>query len=153
MESQDLIKTARRLTKVNRGRPMQASLRRAISTAYYAVFHSLARIAADLIVGADRNEAWHQAHRALEHGSAKNACLNQGAMLKFPLEIQEFAFAFATLQDARQRADYSLEDRYSQVDANTAIKMAHDAIGALKKAGTKDRRRFVAHVLFKRRAS
>ena len=55
---------------------MQASLRRAISTAYYAVFHSLARIAADLIVGTDRNEAWHQAHRALEHGSAKNACLN-----------------------------------------------------------------------------
>ena len=50
---------------------MQASLRRAISTAYYAVFHSLARIAADLIVGTDRNEAWHQAHRALEHGSAK----------------------------------------------------------------------------------
>ena len=74
-------------------------------------------------------------------------------MLKFPPEIQEFAFAFATLQTARQRADYSLEDRYSQVDANTAIKMAHDAIGALKKAQTKDRRRFVAHVLFKRRAS
>ena len=153
MESQDLIKTARRLTKVNRGRPMQASLRRAISTAYYAVFHSLARIAADLIVGTDRNEAWHQAHRALEHGSAKNACLNHKAMLKFPPEIREFAYTFTTLQDARQRADYSLEDRYSQFDANAAINVAHDAIGALKKVGTKDRRRFVAHVLFKRRAS
>ena len=153
MESQDLIKTARRLTKVNRGRPMQASLRRAISTAYYAVFHLLARIAADLIVGTDRNEAWHQAHRALEHGSAKNACLNQEAMLKFPPEIQDFALAFAILQTARQRADYSLEDRYSQLDANAAINLAHNAIGALKKVGTKDRRRFVAHVLFKRRTS
>ena len=61
-------------------------------------------------------------------------------MLKFPLEIREFAFAFATLQTARQRADYSLKDRYSQFDANAAIKMAHDAIGALKKVGTKDRR-------------
>ena len=95
----------------------------------------------------------HQASRAIGRGSAENACLNQGAMLKFPLEIQEFAFAFATLQDARQRADYSLEDRYSQLDANAAINLAHNAIGALKKAGTKDRRRFVAHVLFKRRAS
>ena len=132
---------------------MQASLRRAISTAYYAVFHSLARTAADLIVGTDRNEAWHQAHRALEHGSAKNACLNQRAMLKFPPEIQEFAYAFAILQTARQRADYSLEDRYSQLDANAAINIANNAIRALYKVGTKDRRRFVAHVLFKRRAS
>ena len=74
-------------------------------------------------------------------------------MLKFPPEIQDFALAFAILQTARQRADYSLEDRYSQVDANTAINLAHNAIGALKKAGTKDRRRFVALAMFKRRAS
>ena len=74
-------------------------------------------------------------------------------MLKFPPEIREFAFAFTTLQTARQRADYSLEDRHCQLEANAAINVAHDAIGALKKAGTKDRRRFVAHVLFKRRAS
>lgn len=130
---------------------MQANLRRAISTAYYAVFHSLARTAADLIVGTDRNEAWHQAHRALEHGSAKKACLNQEAMLKFPSEIQEFADAFATLQAARQRADYSLEDRYSKLDAQAATDRAHGAIGSLKAVGIKDRRRFVAHVLFRRR--
>ena len=132
---------------------MQANLRRAISTAYYAVFHSLARTAADLIVGTDRNEAWHQAHRALEHGNAKNACLNQEAMLKFPSEIRDFADAFAILQAARQRADYSLEDRYSKLDAQAAIDAAHNAIRSLMKVGTKDRRRFVAHVLFKRRPS
>ena len=153
MESQDLIKTAHRLTKVDRGRPMQANLRRAISTAYYAVFHSLARMAADLIVGTDRNEAWHQAYRALEHGSAKKACLNQEAMLKFPSEIREFAYAFAILQTARHKADYSLEDRYYKLDASAAINRAHDAIRSIKKVGTKDRRRFVAHVLFKRRLS
>ncbi len=133
---------------------MQANLRRTISTAYYAVFHSLARMIADLIVGSkvkDRDEAWHQAYRALEHGKAKNARLNQEAMLKFPSEIREFADTFAVLQAARQRADYSLEDRYSKVDANAAIDAAHDAIRLLKKVGAKDRRRFVAHVLFKRR--
>ena len=130
---------------------MQANLRRAVSTAYYAVFHSLARMAADLIVGTDRNDAWHQAYRALEHGSAKNACRNREAMRKFPSEIRKFADAFAVLQATRQRADYSLEDRYSKVDANAAIDAAHDAIRLLKKVGAKDRRRFVAHVLFKRR--
>lgn len=134
---------------------MQANLRRAISTAYYAVFHSLARMAADLIVGKerDRSEAWHQAYRALEHGNTKTACLNQGAMSKFPSEIREFADTFAVLQAVRQRADYSLEDRYSKVDANAAIDAAHDAIRLLKKVGAKDRRRFVTHVLFKRRSS
>ena len=153
MESQDLIRTARRLTKVDRGRPMQANLRRAISTAYYAVFHSLAHMAADLTFGTDRNEAWHQAYRALEHGSAKKACLNQEAMLKFPSEIQEFAYAFTILQAARHKADYSLEDRYYKRSAQAAIDTAHDAIKLLEKVETKDRRRFVAHVLFKRRPS
>ena len=89
----------------------------------------------------------------LSEKRSKSACQNQEAMLKFPSEIQEFAYAFATLQEARQRADYSLEDRYHQFDADAAITRARDAIRSLKKVGTKDRRRFVAHVLFKRRAS
>ena len=95
----------------------------------------------------------HQASRAVGRGSQNNAFRNQKGGAIFSTEIQEFAYAFTILQAARQRADYSLEDRYSQFDANAAIKMAHDAIGALKKVGTKDCCRFVAHALFKRRAS
>ena len=95
----------------------------------------------------------HQACLAVGLGSQNNAFRNQKGGAIFSTEIREFAYAFAILQAARQRADYSLEDRYSQLDANAAINVAHDAIGALKKVGTKDRRRFVAHALFKRRAS
>ena len=37
----DLLEQAKHLTGRERGRPKQASLRRAVSTAYYALFHLL----------------------------------------------------------------------------------------------------------------
>ena len=40
-------------------------------TAYYAVPHSLARAAADLLIGRNRSAVWYRAYRALEHGSAR----------------------------------------------------------------------------------
>ena len=76
MNSRDLIETAHRLTELSPRRPSQANLRRALSTAYYAVFHCLAATAADALMGKGRNDAWHQTYRALEHGSARRACDN-----------------------------------------------------------------------------
>ena len=69
MNSRDLIGTARGLTMLDPRRPTQANLRRAVSTAYYAVFHSLARTTADLLLGRKHDDAWHHMYRALEHGS------------------------------------------------------------------------------------
>ena len=74
MHSADLIETARAITETGRGRPNQARLRRAVSTAYYAMFHTLAASAADLFIGQRRDPAWHRTYRALEHGRAKHAC-------------------------------------------------------------------------------
>ena len=49
MNPQDLISGARLLAQGNgrRGRPRQADLCRAVSTAYYALFHTLAGCGAD----------------------------------------------------------------------------------------------------------
>jgi hypothetical protein len=61
--SHDLIATARRLAKASPKRPRQSDLKRGVSTAYYALFHALARDCADLLVGAGeaRNDpAWHK---------------------------------------------------------------------------------------------
>ena len=77
MTPRDLIATARGLAEGDPRRPSQANLRRAVSTAYYAMFHCLAGTAADLLIGGSRSEAWHQVYRALEHGSAKGACRNR----------------------------------------------------------------------------
>ena len=51
MKARDLITTARSLTELDPRQPTQANLRRAVSTAYYAVFHLLAHTAADLLIG------------------------------------------------------------------------------------------------------
>lgn len=79
MKPDDFIKTARALVnQEGSGRPRETDLRRAVSTAYYALLHCVAAAGADLLVGgkqADRSErAWRQAYRALNHGRAKSRC-------------------------------------------------------------------------------
>ena len=67
MKSRDLIETARSLTEISLRRPSQANLRRAVSTAYYAMFHCLAGCAANLIIGRARKPAWHQTSHISPH--------------------------------------------------------------------------------------
>ena len=152
MNSRDLIATARGLVGIGRRRPSQASLRRAVSTAYYAMFHCLAGTAADLLIGRHRSPAWHRVYRALDHGSTRNACQDRLAMREFPLEIQEFASSFVALQGARQRADYAFEGRYDRPDVLAAIDRAETAIEKIGQVDARHRRSFAAHVLFKRRS-
>ena len=151
MNSRDLIETARSLAKISPRRPSQANLRRAVSTAYYAVFHCLAATVADTLMGKGRNEAWHQAYRALEHASAKKACRNMRALRAFPPEVQDFAETFVALQESRHQADYALDVRYHKPDVLAGIDAAETAIAWLEGVDIRHRRRFAAHVLFKRR--
>ena len=151
VNSRDLIEAARGLTELSRRRPAQANLRRAVSTAYYAMFHRLARVAADSLVGRRRNEAWHQVYRALEHGSARKACGNKQAMSRFAYQIQGFAETFVTLQHLRHKADYALEARYEKLVVLAAINEAEDAIAQLEQADKQQLRTFAVHVLFRRR--
>jgi uncharacterized protein (UPF0332 family) len=63
----DLIAQARRLAKATASRPKQVDLRRAISSAYYACFHALAKSCADSLIGTKNvgnQAAWAQAYRA-----------------------------------------------------------------------------------------
>ena len=150
----DLIKTARGLTKLSPRRPTQANLRRAVSTAYYAMFHCLASSAANLLVGGSRGAAWHQVYRTLEHGKTKNACQRHRAMRVFPAGIQDFAKAFVRLQTERHRADYALEgSRYYKSDVVVEIDAAERAIDQFERAAIDARRGFVVHVLFRQQPS
>ena len=151
MVSRDLIEAARSMTESGRGHPTQARLRRAVSTAYYAMFHCLAGCAANLIIGRARKPAWHQTYRALEHGKARNACEDKGAMAAFPQEVRHFAKTFLILQKARQQADYALDGQYGKLDVLAAIDRAERSIARFEQTDVQHRRAFVAHVLFKRR--
>ena len=152
VNSRDLLETARRLAQPGAALPTQADLRRAVSTAYYALFHCLAAAAADLLTGSSsRGPEWHQVYRALEHGKAKRACRQQRALRAFPMEIRRFAEMFVDLQEARHEADYALEGQYLKQDVLAIIGTAEDAINEFEQAGVRHRRGFAVHVLFKRR--
>ena len=151
MDPRDLMETARRLTESGISQPTQADLRRAVSPAYYALFHCLATAAADLLTGSERSPEWHQVYRALEHGKAKRACQQQRAMRAFPMEIRSFAKAFVELQDARHEADYALDGQYLKPDVLAIITRAEEAIDRFEQADVRHRRSFAVHVLFKRR--
>ena len=102
MNQRDLIRISRQLASGvvggSQGRPRQTELCRAVSAAYYALFHALALSGANALVGSSRGsrgqEAWRRVYRALEHGHARNQCNNQAVMRAFPPEIQRFGRVF-----------------------------------------------------------
>jgi uncharacterized protein (UPF0332 family) len=148
-----VIVTARKLANSGPKKPRQADLKRAISTAYYALFHAVAKDAADMLVGIGSNRpdrAWSQVFRALQHGDAKSAC-EAVRNLDFPDTIKSCADAFVALQQKRHDADYDPDHRVSRADALDAIQLAEDAIRDLKASPRKDRRAFAVQLLMKKR--
>jgi hypothetical protein len=68
--AEDLLRQADHLATYEGLNPSQASLRRAVSTAYYAVFHLLAEAAARRWSGAP--EAQTGVERGFQHGAMKS---------------------------------------------------------------------------------
>ncbi len=158
MNSRDLTRIAKHLASgsigVGRGRPRQTELCRAVSTAYYALFHALALCCADSLVGATPSgrsqRAWRQAYRALEHGLAKNRC-SSGSLGRFPPEIQDFGRLFVTMQRERHIADYDPDAAFSRGDVLSLIDETENVIIRFEEADGRDRRAFAVFVLFRLR--
>ncbi|NJO37132.1 MAG: hypothetical protein HC871_05300 [Rhizobiales bacterium] len=156
LKPRDLIATARDLIVVTgRRKPRQSNLHRATSTAYYAMFHTLARSAADLMIGGTKASrsagAWKQAYRALDHGTIKSACGRSDALAKFPKAIQDFANTFVALQEKRHTADYDPDARALKSEVALDIALAARAITDFEATPAKDRRAFAAFIIFKTR--
>ena len=158
LNSLNLIETALDLATLTprRAGQAEANFRRALSTAYYAMFHCLANDAANLFIGKKRSPAWHRVQRAPEHGKIRAACEKKKSMagFGFPQEIHYFAEIFVELQKMRQRADYALDDNpeaYYKTRVLWFITSAASAIEQFEHADVQHRRDFVAYVLFKPR--
>ena len=152
VSQRDLLAAARELAGIPGGPPpSQASLRRAVSTTYYALFHCMAENCADMLVGTPSSgasrPAWQQAYRALQHGTAKTRCNNQGMVQRFPPEIQEFAGQFVYLQGKRELADYDPAESFDQSAVINDIDLAESAIAQFQQAPERDRRAFAVYVL------
>lgn len=159
MNPRDLIRIARQLASGavggSRGRPRQTELRRAVSAAYYALFHTLALSGANALAGSsstNRNQpAWRQAYRALEHGHARNQCLNRPAMNMFTAEIRNFGQLFVFLQSQRHSADYDPYARFSRANVMGLIEATGEAMTRFENAAAADRRSFAIHILLRLR--
>lgn len=156
MKPTDLIATARRtLGSSGTRRPRQTDLKRAMSTAYYAVFHQLCWTVADTFIGgqnADRStRAWRQAYRSLDHGFAKGQCRNTQMIGLFPRAIQDLANAFVELQIERHAADYDPLHRLVRSEVKAEIDRAEQVIKDFGKEPIKHRRAFAAWISLKNR--
>ena len=159
MNPRELIRIARQLAAgdlgSSAGRPRQADLRRAVSAAYYALFHALAACAADTLIGsnpASRIELlWLQTYRTLDHGQARERC--QGPMIGlFPLEIQEFAQQFVEMQVQRHNADYNPGVTFTRREAQQYIDETERRIARFEGVPEQARRAFAVYVLFRFRS-
>jgi predicted LPLAT superfamily acyltransferase len=152
VDPHDLIEAAFGLCHHNGRRPKQAHLLRAVSTAYYAMFHALARCCADTLIGGPNSErskpAWRQVYRSLDHGPSKTACMHD-KMSGFPTEIQDFANMFRSMQEKRHKADYDPQEKAFKSAVLFDLDQVKLAIARFENAPLKDRRAFAAFVLFK----
>jgi hypothetical protein len=149
VKPRDLLDQAEQLANSSARRPRRAELCRAISAAYYAVFHALCRSNADAMAGTGSNrphKAWLQVYRAVDHGQAKKRC-KSAASKGFPTQIVNFADAFVNLQELRHRADYDPEASFKRSQVVNHIGVARSAVNAIRSAPIRDRRAFAIHIL------
>lgn len=149
-----MVVTARRLAMASPTKPRQSDLKRSISTAYYALFHTVAKDAADLLVGggsARTYKTWSHVYRGLEHGFAKNAC-KEVSKLGVQAGIMICASEFIELQEVRHTADYDPRARFTRAEALQWTSRAEAAIATLRAAPRRDRKAFAVQLLLRKRA-
>ena len=151
----ELIATSRRLLHSSSPFPItDGTLRRAVSTAYYALFHKVLRTGADRFmgVGAQRSGGFKLLYRGFNHGQMRKVCIELDKATLSPSfqvklgrtivsqEMRDFATGFIQLQDARHRADYDPSPTpFSISDSNDLIDVANDAMAKFDQAGADER--------------
>ena len=147
----DLIEVADHLARRDRGKPRQASLRKAISTAYYAVFHAVCDLCARELVGWSKPwEPYAKVYRAIDHQSTRRVLIDRDA--DFSSEMGELGAIFVHLQENRLAADYDPRPRdYGRTETLEIIDMAKRAIGILNRLPARVRISLAATLVSKKR--
>ena len=136
----DLLTQARLLSKNEPKRPLQASLRRAVSASYYALFHLLVDEATKrMFPGRERVSLRHSLARAFLHSNMANVARqfsNDNVSPKLlpgldgqavQPELIGVAKAFVDLQQARHEADYDTARRFTRREVLDLIEEAAQA--------------------------
>lgn len=117
----------------------QASMRRAVSSAYDAVFHALSTLCADERVAGSKAGSLPPIDRSLEHGVALRKLRGRDAKLIDPA-IERVGSLFENLQESRHAADDAPPSAlFSRVQGLALIDGARDAITLIEGLGSKAR--------------
>lgn len=130
-----------------------AARRRAVSTAYYAAFHSLAQLCADeLLPEAEISSLdYERVYRALEHGVLKTAFQVEKSPLRQRRSLRQIGELIVPLRSERFKADY-LPPRpgvFTRTKAEDLVDQARSVVKELAKLKPDDRRSLATHLLFK----
>lgn len=158
----DLLIQAEQLAQQDVRRPKQANLRRAVSSAYYALFHLLTSEASALY--AEEPSMASRINRTHNHTDIKEASLMfarnnlpkaiqaAGGGYTTPPDLKLVASSFLNLQEARHEADYDLSRTFSRQEALGLVESARQAFEAWSRVRrTDDARVYLASFLLLKR--
>jgi hypothetical protein len=137
---EELLVQARFLASLDPHSPIQANLRRAVSSAYYAVFHLFSAEVAALVISSGPSGLRKRTQRALTHNTMYKAAesfsqpgvrprnLPADIDLSGPvsLELTLIAKGFKQLQDERHAADYDVSRSFDRIEVLALVKTAED---------------------------
>ena len=132
--------------------PTVFDLRGAIVFAYYAVFHRLAELCSEELVG-DREKyvrssrAWNEYYRSLSHSNVIQACLIQKPHGLHSDPIGHFSTWFPNLQNVRNICSYEALVEPSLEETRSVLNTAEECIDYLDNLSEDERRDFVAWVI------
>jgi uncharacterized protein (UPF0332 family) len=131
----DFLEQAKHLASYQGLNATQADLRRAISTAYYALFHLLVEDGSQRWQGGSA-AAESGIQRAFDHGPMYHTSTQfstpfwrdwHGLQRAVPPALQRVAKAFVNLRDERQAADYDNHQQWAISDAEEVLNIAKSA--------------------------
>jgi uncharacterized protein (UPF0332 family) len=130
--------------------------RRAVSTAYCAVFHALAKSSAGiLLLSVDRNsDIYQRVYRALDHGSFRTAFTTSRGPLKERERLQKIGELVVQLQSERHNADYMppIKGLFPRGKVETLVSQARQAVIEIERLSSEDRVALATWLLFKSRS-
>lgn len=124
--------------------PSDAVIRRAVSTAYYAMFHTIALAGAECLApGSAATAGYRLIYRGFNHGRLREVFRALDVAMLSPAmrghlgratvspALRTVAANFVDLQNLRHRADYEPEPGFTQFDAQRCVLLADAGIEAV----------------------
>jgi uncharacterized protein (UPF0332 family) len=161
-----LLEQSQHLVKREPKRPKQASLRRAISTAYYALFHLLI---SEAVLNWRRAEDRAELARMFEHTHMRSVCANKrdelnkefktkrkaGRLSQQELvkrDLHRIADTFVQMHEQRELADYDYSSTWTRTDVLPKVEGVAAAFKAWKAIRDEDiAQAFFFALLYKKR--